>query len=80
MNGYTNHNNKIMNGNSVKSCIRNGYIASHSHINITNNPLATESKHEKVSIFLYLHLFKVGVDDFLSSVLVVPTFLCFKRR
>lgn len=47
MNGYTNHNNKIMNGNSVKSCIRNGYIASHSHINITNNPLATESKHEK---------------------------------
>ena len=65
MNGYANHNNhnnhnghnnhsnhngnKMMNGNAVKTCIRNGYIAPHSHINITNNPLATDTKHEKVS-------------------------------
>lgn len=53
MNGYANHNNKMMNGNAVKSCIRNGYIAPHSHINITNNPLAPESKHEKVNTFLF---------------------------
>lgn len=50
-NGYANHNNhnnKIMNG-SLKSCTRNGYITPHPPINITNNPLAPESKHEKVS-------------------------------
>ncbi|XP_065214508.1 interference hedgehog-like isoform X2 [Planococcus citri] len=50
MNGYANHNNhnnhKIMNG-SLKSCTRNGYITPHPPINITNNPLAPESKHEK---------------------------------
>lgn len=50
MNGFTNHNSKMMNGN-VKAHTRNGFISPHTHtsINITSNPLATESKNEKVS-------------------------------
>lgn len=56
MNGFTNHNSKMMNGN-VKAHSRNGFISPHTHINITNNPLATESKNEKVSHVLLIYRF-----------------------